>query len=133
MHDIIHPEFICVYGGLFVFAGFGWFRLITVKSPAKIFPERVRSRAVLPFMQQAFAHRCLCWRWKKLAINTDPRPALRFQDLSETAGLRSVCGELISAPRSCVWRTGKSLRYALQLSVCFLCFHFYMGKLLYEN
>ncbi len=33
MHDIIQPEFVCVHVGLFVFAGFGIFRLITLKSP----------------------------------------------------------------------------------------------------
>lgn len=37
MHDIIQPEFICVYVGLFVFAGFGGFRLITLKSPVWMF------------------------------------------------------------------------------------------------
>lgn len=38
----------------------------------------VGSRATLSFMQQAFAHYCLCGRRKNPAINTDQSPALRF-------------------------------------------------------
>ncbi len=101
---------------------------------------RVGSTATLPFSQQAFAHHCLCGRWKKPAINTDLSPALRFlaqclvwsQDLSVTAGPRSVqrgniCSEILRVTHR------KSLRYALQSNVCLLCSHFYMRKLLYEN
>lgn len=90
---------------------------------------RVGSPATLPFMQQAFAHCCLCGRWKKPAINTDLRPALRFltqclvwsEDLSATAGPRSVqrsyiCSEILRVTHR------KSLRYALQSNVCLLSF-----------